>query len=210
MRNPITPFTEYQGLPVITPRQREKTFLYYPNYLDMCRNLLDRAIVAHGLITLYRIDLTFPCEFTWQNPKQYYELFISSYRKALNEREHDPQYLVRMEQKGNNPHFHMAFVLKGSINTLNLKEFANELWMSLLQTDKQGLVDFCRYDHYTGARYPEQYVIHCPWYSMNNPSSLPKEYHSAFHMLSYLAKYQEEDITFSHERKIFSSLGCRK
>lgn len=211
MRNRILSTTEYEDLCVIVSRKKWESFQYYEQYLHMCRNLLDRPLAEHGVISVYRIDLTFPESSVYPDPKLYYAAFIALYRKELRRMNLDPQYLIRMEQKDSlNPHFHLAVAVKGAVSATNLKEMANALWMTVLQTTKSGLVDYCRYNRKTGETYPEEYVIACPYYCLNNTALLPQEYHEAFRMISYLAKYQEDDIVPSNERKIFSSLGCRE
>lgn len=138
MRNNISPLTQYQGIPLITPRQGVEPFSYYHNYLQMARNLLDRALNAHGgVITVFRIDLTYPDDKVWSNPMRFYDAFISQYRRVLTEQSLDPQYLIRMEQRGANPHFHVAIVVRGAVNAWSLKELANEIWMSVLSSSKQ-------------------------------------------------------------------------
>lgn len=210
MRNKTFETDEYEGLFVIVPRYEQGLYQYYENYLLMCRNLLDRSLMVHETITVYRIDLRFPETAVYANPKHYYEIFISSYRKYLRELGLDPQYLTRMEQKSSlNPHFHLAIAVKGTVEAFKLKETANTLWMNVLGTPFDGLVDYCRYSRETGEQYPEEYVITCPYYFLNNTTMLPQEYKDAFRMISYLAKYQPDDRIPSNERKIFLSLGCR-
>lgn len=211
MRNRILSTAEYEEFCVIAPRKKWGSYQYYEHYLRMCRNLLDRPLAEHGIISVFRIDLTFPDSSVYPNPKQYYETFIALYRRELRSMNLDPQYLIRMEQKASfNPHFHLAIVVKGAVSTTGLKEAANVLWMTVLQTTSSGLVDYCRCNRKTGEIYPEEYVVACPYYCLNNAALLPQEYHEAFRMISYLAKYQEEDTVPSGERKIFSSLGCRE
>lgn len=134
MRNPIKSFTEYQGLPVLTPRYREP-YPYYVNYLDRNRELLSRMLERHSQVLFFRMDLRFPDRILWYDEKELFFRFLDQYRKLLVNWGLDPQYIVRMEQKtGLYCHFHMAFLLNGNkaSHAYYYKQEADRLWQKIL------------------------------------------------------------------------------
>ena len=210
MRNPIKSFTEYQGLPVLTPRYREP-YPYYVNYLDRNREVLSRMLERHSQVLFFRMDLRFPDRILWYDEKELFFRFLDQYRKLLVNWGLDPQYIVRMEQKtGLYCHFHMAFLLNGNkaSHAYYYKQEADRLWQKILNEPQVGLVDFCNQD-WQGEPYPEGIRIVRPPQHSGVPVEAMLKYQEAFRIMSYLAKYDEADQTPDHERKIFYSLCNR-
>lgn len=210
MRNPIRPLTEYQELPVLTPRYREP-YPYYINYLDHNRELLSRMLERHSQVLFFRMDLRFPDRILWYNEKELFSRFLDQYRKLLVSRELDPQYIVRMERKtGIYSHFHLVFLLNGNKarHAYYYKQEADRLWQKILNEPQGGLVDFCNRD-WQGEPYPEEIRIVRPPQHSCTPVTATLEYQEAFRIMSYLAKYDESDQIPENERKVFYSLCNR-
>ena len=210
MRNPIKPLAVYQELPVLTPRYREP-YLSYLNYLDRNLELLNRMLERHSQVLFFRMDLRFPDRILWYNEKELFSRFLDQYRRLLASRELDPQYIVRMERKtGIYSHFHLVFLLNGNKarHAYYYKQEADRLWQKILDEPQGGLVDFCNRD-WQGEPYPEGIRIVRPPQHSDISVTATLEYQEAFRIMSYLAKYDENDQIPENERKVFYSLCNR-
>ena len=210
MRNPIKPLAEYQELPVLTPRYREP-YLSYLNYLDRNLELLNRMLERHSQVLFFRMDLRFPDRILWYNEKELFSRFLDQYRRLLASRELDPQYIVRMERKtGIYSHFHLVFLLNGNKarHAYYYKQEADRLWQKILDEPQGGLVDFCNRD-WQGEPYLEGIRIVRPPQHSDISVTATLEYQEAFRIMSYLAKYDENDQIPENERKVFYSLCNR-
>lgn len=184
---------------------------YYVNYLDRNRELLSRMLERHSQVLFFRMDLRFPDRILWYNEKELFSRFLDQYRRLLVSRELDPQYIVRMERKtGIYSHFHLVFLLNGNKarHAYYYKQEADRLWQKILDEPQGGLVDFCNRD-WQGEPYPEGIRIVRPPQHSDIPVTATLEYQEAFRIMSYLAKYDENDQIPENERKVFYSLCNR-
>lgn len=207
MMNPIRPFKEFQGLPVLV-RSDEQPYFYYLHYLQRNMELLEQTLRRHSKVLLLRIDLRFPAY--WVEPwNDALYRFLDVYRRWLAEQKFDPQYAIRMEQNtAPNPHFHLALLLNGNHADINAaryyKEQAGRFWKNTLKTTSEGLVDFCN-RNWMGLPIQECLCITRPLEGAGTPFHEIREYREAFKAMSYLAKYVETDRIPSFCRKVFYS-----
>ena len=88
------------------------------------------------------------------------------------------------------------------------KQEADRLWQKILDEPQGGLVDFCNRD-WQGEPYLEGIRIVRPPQHSDISVTATLEYQEAFRIMSYLAKYDENDQIPENERKVFYSLCNR-
>ena len=133
--------------------------------------------------------------------------------KDYERRGYDPQYIARREQKkSKNPHLHLGLALDGSkkrdrnsvIEDIE-NQWGNVLGMTTEEIRANKLIYPCNTDPQGNAR-PNGYLLERPQKGdIDGLIKYQEDKDGAVRQLSYLCKREDDDMTPSRTRKIFSS-----
>lgn len=121
--------------------------------LDRYREELFGMLQDHSKVMQIRFDLRYPADGSVPHDPQKVYRFTENIKRKMKRSQYagghcaDPRLIKVQEQDtSSNPHFHCTLLVNG--NALQsylsvLKNVVDPLWKQALQTDRNGLVDYC-------------------------------------------------------------------
>ena len=180
--NKITYNKEFNTHPINT--DNEKGLGCYEKALKKIDDTLTEMIQKHNKVLVVRFDVRYPDnQITDSNNNDIYR-FTYNLKRSLNRenanRDHNVDAkIIHVEEKNKsiNPHHHFAVFVNGNAKNkyYPIVEKANKLWKKILNTTKDGLIDYCN-------RKENGIMID------RNNDNCERVIDDVFYQLSYLAK----------------------
>ena len=191
----------------------QKNQKYSLKYLDKAVDLIETMTERHSKVLTVRVDVRYPTSINSDGTNRDFQHLMENLMKDYERKGYDPQYIARREQrKSKNPHLHRGLALDGSkkrdrdsvIKDIE-NQWGNVLGMTQEEIKESKLIYPCNTDPQGNAR-SNGYLIEKP--KQGDIESLIKyqdDKDGAVRQLSYLCKREDDDMTPSRTRKIFSS-----
>lgn len=191
----------------------QKNQKYSRRYLDKAIDLIETMTERHSKVLTVRVDVRYPASMNSDGTNKDFQHLTENLMKDYERRGYDPQYIARREQKkSKNPHLHLGLALDGSkkrdrnsvIEDLE-NQWSNVLGMTVEEIRTNKLIYPCNTDPQGNAR-SNGYLIERPKQGdIDGLIKYQEDKDGAVKQLSYLCKREEDDMTPSRTRKIFSS-----
>ena len=163
---------------------KERRHGCYKKALEKIDNTLTKMIKKHSKIMIVRFDLRYPTNSNYESNSQDINRFTYNLKRSLDREKIEGGHnvdakVLHVEEKNtsNNTHHHYAVIVNGNVknNYYPIVEKAEKIWKKTLNTDQDGLVDFCN-------RIENGIIID------RNNENRERELEKAYFQLSYLAK----------------------
>ena len=191
----------------------QKNQKYSLKYLDKAVDLIETMTERHSKVLTVRVDVRYPASMNSDGTNKDFQHLTENLMKDYERRGYDLQYIARREQKkSKNPHLHLGLALDGSkkcdrksvVEDIE-NQWGNVLGMTVEEIRTNKLIYPCNADSQGNAR-PNGYLIERPQKGdLDGLIKYQEDKDGAVKQLSYLCKREEDDMTPSRTRKIFSS-----
>ena len=191
----------------------QKNQKYSRKYLDKAIDLVETMTERHSKVLTLRVDVRYPKSINSDGTNRDFQHLTENLMKDYERKGYDPQYIARREQKeSKNPHLHLGVALDGSkkrdrnsvIEDIE-NQWGNVLGMTQEEIKECKLIYPCNTDPQGNAR-SNGYLIERPQKGdLDGLIKYQEDKDGAVKQLSYLCKRENDDMTPSRTRKIFSS-----
>ena len=191
----------------------QKDQKYSRRYLDRAIDLVETMTERHSKVLTVRVDVRYPQNINSDGTNKDFQHLTENMMKEYERKGYDPQYIARREQKkSKNPHLHLGLALDGSkkrdrnsvIEDIE-NQWGNVLGMTPEEIHASKLIYPCNTDSQGNAR-PNGFLIERPKRGdIDGLIKYQEDKDAAVRQLSYLCKREDEDMTPSRTRKIFTS-----
>ncbi len=180
--NKITFENTYKNHPINSDKERRLGC--YEKALEKINNTLKNMINKHNKVMIVRFDIRYPDNEKVNTDNKNIYHFTYNLKRSLNrEKIQGGHYVdakvlhVEEQNTSNHTHHHYAVIVNGNAKNkyYPIVEKANKIWKKTLNTDQDGLVDFCN-------RKENGIIID------RNNANCERDLDKAFFQLSYLAK----------------------
>lgn len=124
---------------------------YRDNILQVSQEQIDTMIERHNKVLPVRLDIRFPEEYVTDGSNKEIQSLLKNTQEHYRYHGIDSSYVVVREQDTSlNPHYHGLLLLDGNKcqSPEGVKQVVSKKWKSVVGSEKDGLVDYCRHQPY--------------------------------------------------------------